>query len=461
MNSIHCFAIKRGDLERRLNSDFYHPERLTTIIALKDRWRANELRKISEVIIEHNEQYNISIEDEYLGLANIKAGLGIVDWNASEEASGKCKRFEKNWILYGKLRPYLNKVLLTSKSGQCSTEFYTLSIRDEHTIRIDFLHSFLCSQLLLNQSVHLMTGNTHPRILWEDFQEILIPIPSVEQQINLSQAIVNARNNYISKSEQAEELLKGLDEYILEKLDITKPTEERIKIFSRKRSETLNSRIDPHFHSPYFLKVFDAINKSKFVKQPLSNLLEDIAGGATPKKGDADLYDSSGIKFLRILNVKPNFIDLDDVKYIQSHVHNGELLRSQLQTNDVVMTITGRVGTASTIEEEILPANINQHLVRLRIKDQKCLPKYLSAYLNTSVGNAMTNKGVSGGTRIAVDYKWVGSLPIPLPPKEIQQEIINEVNRRKEKANKLRAEAETEWQNAKKWFEEQLLEGAK
>ncbi len=282
-------------------------------------------------------------------------------------------------------------------------------------------------------------------------------LPQLKMQIKLVDSLTASKKIRDKKQFLAEELLNGLDAFILDKLNILKPVKAHINFFAHKKAQIFNSRFDAHFHSPYFQKIFNAIQNSRFKKISLSNLLEDLSGGATPKKGDTELYTFEGIKFLRILNVKPNSIDLADVKYIQQHVHDGELKRSQLEENDVVMTITGRVGTAATIAKEILPANINQHLVRLRLKNNSCLPKYLAAYLNTSVGNAMTNKGASGGTRIAVDYQWIASLPIPIPPLKIQQQIIDEIVRLQDEYKRLVNEATTEWNNAKQWFEEQLL----
>lgn len=468
MNSIHCFAIKRGEIRERFDPHFHHPffKELVTKITSK-----NHLC-LSEIITQSAETWdlNSSLYLDCFPYIEISAiGLGTNDYFTTttpiQEAPSRARQVVRtDDILVSLTRPHrgaIAKIKQADNLAIASTGFAVLREIKLKDFDRDFLLNVLLSSICLPQLLQRSSGGNYPAITSDQLDKILIPKVDLEMQLRLVADLENARIQRLAKISKAEELLKGLDEYILAKLDIIKPTEERIKIFSRKRYETLNSRIDPHFHSPYYKKVLKAVKDSKFNKHPLSSLLVDIAGGATPKKGDADLYDSFGIKFLRILNVKPYYIDLNDVKYIQPHVHNAELLRSQLIKDDVVMTITGRVGTAATIEEEILPANINQHLVRLRIKDQACLSKYLSAYLNTSVGNAMTNKGVSGGTRIAVDYKWVGSLPIPIPPMEIQQEIIDEITQRKNEYDKLVNEAETEWQNAKIWFEEQLLNKAK
>ena len=166
---------------------------------------------------------------------------------------------------------------------------------------------------------------------------------------------------------------------------------------------------------------------------------------------------TNGIKFFRILNVKANEFDLSDLNYIKEQVHQGELKRSQLQKNDVLMTITGRVGNAAVVTDDLLPANINQHIVRLRIEATDVRPQYLAIYLNSSVGLTLSNRGVTGGTRVALDYSSIRAIPIPVPPPSVQDTIVAEANRRRGEALRLRSEAETEWRAAKQWFEEQLL----
>jgi len=121
------------------------------------------------------------------------------------------------------------------------------------------------------------------------------------------------------------------------------------------------------------------------------------------------------------------------------------------------MTITGRVGTSTVVTEDILPANINQHIVRMRIQRGDCLPEYLAVYLNTSIGTALSNRGVTGGTRIALDYEVIRKIQIPIPPLDIQKKIVAELQRLRAQARLLREEAKREWQFAKEKFEKALL----
>ena len=79
------------------------------------------------------------------------------------------------------------------------------------------------------------------------------------------------------------------------------------------------------------------------------------------------------------------------------------------------MTITGRVGSAAVVSKRHLPANINQHIVRLRIDQKRCRPEFLSEWLNCPVGLELSNRPVSGGTRVALDYGAIRRIRVPLP----------------------------------------------
>ena len=223
------------------------------------------------------------------------------------------------------------------------------------------------------------------------------------------------------------------------------------------RTPTHSGRCDADYFAPRYVKLERALAECPHRKVALGTLSPSLAGGSTPTRAEEELYATSGVKFLRILNVKSNEIDVDDVKYITQNVNDKLLGRSQLQTNDVLMTITGRVGTAAVVPTNTLPANINQHIVRLRLGTKDCLPEYLAAYLNSSLGLALSNRDVSGGTRIALDYEAVRRIQIPIPPLDVQQRIVSEVNRRREEAQRLRMQATRDWNVAKADFERALL----
>ena len=122
--------------------------------------------------------------------------------------------------------------------------------------------------------------------------------------------------------------------------------------------ENLEGRLDPYYYQPYFLDALKALEKSPFETKSLGEIAERITGGATPTakgnsyttaKGAGHPNGEKGIPFLRIQNVIENAIDLTNVEYIIPKIHNTLLKRSQLKPNDILFTITGRIGTAAVV----------------------------------------------------------------------------------------------------------------
>ena len=121
-------------------------------------------------------------------------------------------------------------------------------------------------------------------------------------------------------------------------------------------------------------------------------------------------------------------IDLSDAKFITREVHNGMLRRSQLKKDDLALTITGRIGSVAVIPDNF-EGNINQHSVRFQLNSQianiTTSPRYVAAFLNSTLGRSLSIREATGGTRPALDYKALHSIKIILPPPNIQNHIVS------------------------------------
>ena len=169
---------------------------------------------------------------------------------------------------------------------------------------------------------------------------------------------------------------------------------------------------------------------------------KDITGGATPLGAN---YLNEGIKFIRTQNIQRNLFDLNDVVYI-SEEDNDKLSRSKLEENDVLLTITGAdFGRIATVRNNHLPANINQHSVRMHFKEN-IDPYFVSTYLNCKYGQNQIYKYSIGATRPAIDYTSIKKIKVPIPSPEIQKYIGDKVRRAeelREEAKRLKEEAES------------------
>ena len=178
-----------------------------------------------------------------------------------------------------------------------------------------------------------------------------------------------------------------------------------------------DKRLDAAHYHPWHLK---NLRKIKERSQPLSEFIIHISGGATPLGA---VYPEKGIPFLRVQNIMPNYISDSEIKYL-SPSQNKEILRSQLNKDDVLLTITGvSYGKSAIVTDEFVGANINQHSVKITVKN--IAPYFLSTFLNCKYGYSQSTKHIVGVTRPALDYSAIKSFLIPDLDRNFQETIAS------------------------------------
>ena len=185
------------------------------------------------------------------------------------------------------------------------------------------------------------------------------------------------------------------------------------KIFLVQRSE-LEGRIEPGYYKPDIATIEQAVrNKSS---KRLKDFIVKIASGATPAVEEEEKYYSdkeNGVPFLRVQNLQTNGkLNIDDVKYINKETHNSYLKRSQVAEGDLLVKITGvgRMAIASVATPEF-DGNTNQHMVVIKT-GSRVISEYLANYLNLNIVEKLASRRSTGGTRPALDYPALKSIPI-------------------------------------------------
>lgn len=185
------------------------------------------------------------------------------------------------------------------------------------------------------------------------------------------------------------------------------------KCFILKRSE-LEKRIDPFYYIPSVRKLENnVLNQGA---KSLRHFIKKVSSGATPKTIEKEKYYSdkeNGIPFLRVQNLSPTgFLELDNCKYINQETHNNYLKRSQVKGGDLLIKITG-VGrmAVSSVAPDGFEGNTNQHMVVAKTENKKT-SEILASYLNTDIGEKLASRRSTGGTRPALDYPALLSIPI-------------------------------------------------
>ena len=107
---------------------------------------------------------------------------------ATERQSTSTKHsFRKNMVLYSKLRPYLNKVVLADSDGYCTTEILPLDFID--IIYPRYAQFFLMSPFFVNYAKHCSYGMKMPRLGTKDGKNAYFAIPPYNEQIRIANNI--------------------------------------------------------------------------------------------------------------------------------------------------------------------------------------------------------------------------------------------------------------------------------
>ncbi|KQT33274.1 restriction endonuclease subunit S [Methylophilus sp. Leaf414] len=163
--------------------------------------------RISDLCVISNEKINTlqSPGEKFIniGLENIESDTGKLIskvQSLGKEILSVKNTFTKGDVLYGKLRPYLNKVAAVDFDGICSTDILVLK-----TANPKILKYILLSQGVLQQTRNLMSGINLPRIKPDTFLNIKISFPElerlsdIENQISSIEIEVNTLENQLTE----------------------------------------------------------------------------------------------------------------------------------------------------------------------------------------------------------------------------------------------------------------------
>ena len=386
-----------------------------------------------------------SSELPYVGLENIKSNTGFyIPSTGKKESFNSALKFEVGDILFPKLRPYLNKVHLAQFKGVCSTEFHVLKGKELNNL---YLFTFLSSKLVVDQTTCLMTGNTLPRLQPKDVQKlpILLPPPNIQNHIASFMRTAYAQKK--QKEQEANTLLNSIDDYILKELKIKMPEVEEKKRFIVYAGE-IEGRIDP-----VYMRNISKIRslKTPYLLTPIGKLIiEKPQYGANERAVDGN--PKTDVRYIRIT-------DIDDYGNLLNDWKTAETIDSKylLEENDVLFARSGSVGRAFVYKNKFGKAIFAGYLIRFKFDLEKINPSFVLYYTFTKIYKLWLQSIQRTAAQPNVNSKEFQSLEIPLPPLEIQNQIVEEVDKRLAYVMELRQEADAIVDQAKERVERMLL----
>jgi type I restriction enzyme S subunit len=365
-------------------------------IKLPSDWRTGTLADLCSIQSDHCDPGKTA-HTIYVGLEHIDPGAFTSSrYGTPRDVVSAKSQFRKGDILYGKLRPYLDKAVLADREGICSTDI--LVFRPHKGVSPLFVLAHIHSKSFVDYAAQTTHGVNHPRTSWtalKDFQCSIAPSPQqrriaavlwkVQEAVQTEAAIVrNARA--LKKS-----LLRGLFMHGL--------------------------RDEPLKETPY------GEVPANWDIQLLSECAHVQTGVA--KGRPIDPSEVIEVPYLRVANVQAGHLDLSEIKNIQ--IRRDELERYSLRKDDVVLTEGGdfdKLGRGFIWDGQIEPCVHQNHIFAVRPRRDRLSPNYFAYLIQSSYGRGYFLAVAHKTTNLAcINTNKLKAFPVLIPPLADQENI--------------------------------------
>ena len=360
----------------------------------------------------------------FIGLEHIEKNTGrIIGKGKTDNIRSTKTVFRAGDVLYGKLRPYLNKVCVPDFDGVCSTDI--LVFPKNQFLESSFLASFLSTSHFVTYTTANMKGVQHPRISFKKISEFLFPLPPLNEQKRIVAKIESIFSQIDAAKEKLERLalqissasgsLAQLKSSVLKqafegRLVPQNPNDEPAEILLKKIHK--DSKKELKFESEGFPK--------GWIRTKIENI-SDLIGGGTPSRKIHEYFGGSIPWFT------PTEIPKDKIsKVVRSREQIRELGLQKssakiIPKNSVLLTSRASIGYVAIAGSDV---STNQGFVSFVCNDS-IFNYYLAYWL---WGNkSILEKNATGTTFKEIAKSVLRRLEIPLPPLPEQHHIVQKI----------------------------------
>ncbi len=170
----------------------------------KDIGEVVQLKEVANLRREKVQPKDSSKNFNFVGLKHIESGVSILErWGDASEVKSTKARFYPNDVLYGKLRPYLDKAVIAEIEGICSADILVFTTTSKMIPR--FLVYLLHSHPFRSYAIATSSGITLPRTSWNALGEFTIALPPLTEQ----EQIVSELERHFSVADEAEATIES------------------------------------------------------------------------------------------------------------------------------------------------------------------------------------------------------------------------------------------------------------
>lgn len=321
-----------------------------------------------------------------LNLDHVESGTGRIirkDFVSPDRLGTSTHAFERGTVLYSKLRPYLNKVVVADGPGYATTELVPLRCNAGRVIP-EYLAYFLRSPQFLGFASAVVAGAKMPRMVMSEFWSYELPVPPLPEQRRIV-AILDQADALKAKRREALTHLGSLTQSMF------------VEMFG-----------DP------------SVNPRRW---PVKALAELVADNDTINYGVVQPGDDveQGVPLIRVGDLIGGRIRHAFLKRIDASIE-ATYRRSRLRGDEILVSCVGSVGVVALASAAEKGFNIARAVARVRLTGNSSR-MFVAAQLQSESVQRYFTQELRTVSQPTLNIKQLAETRLIFPPLELQLEF--------------------------------------
>jgi type I restriction enzyme, S subunit len=335
----------------------------------------------------------LELEDVEKGSSKIVQRLSV-----SERAFKSTKnKFEKGSVLYGKLRPYLNKIVMAPEDGVCTTEIIPINVEPFGSNK--YLFYWLKSGKFLGYVNKVSYGVNMPRLGTKDGLSAPLVLPPLAEQTVIAQTLdtlLAQVDNIKTRLDAIPKILKTFRQSVL--------------------AAAVNGKLTEEWRSE------NECELSAWVSSSIGDVAT-VATGTTPKRTNLDYWSGGSIPWLTSASTGKAFTSEADQFVTELAVKEGRL--KLFGPGTLLIAMYGEGKTRGQVTELKMTATCNQACAAIIVNEEIASKEFIKLRLIENYEE--TRKVAVGGAQPNLNLSKVREILISLPSLKEQTEIVRRV----------------------------------
>ena len=335
----------------------------------------------------------------YVGLEHIESNTArFIGSSEPLAAKSSTFRFSAKHVLYGRLRPYLNKALAPDFEGHCSTEIFPLKPRPE--LSREYLLYWLLADETCERINATCTGARMPRAQMNEVMGFDFPLPPLAEQQRIVGLLDEAFAGLATAKANAEKNLQNARALFESHLQ---------SVFTQRGKGWVEKRLE---------EVADAnCSLSYGIVQPGEEYTE-------------------GMPIVRPTDLSTKLTRLGGLKRIDPKLADG-YKRTTLRGGELLLCVRGSTGVVSIAAPELAGANVTRGIVPIRFDHSLLLPEFGFYLISSEPVQSQIRAKTYGAALMQINIRDLRVVSLSIPPLNEQTTIAAKLDELHEETQRL------------------------